>query len=437
MPHFEKMLYDQALIAGIYFDAWKVEKAEFLRDTGESVLDYVLREMRDSEGGFYSAEDADSLDPETGKKAEGVFYIWTGNQIREVLDPAAADIFMYFYGIQESGNVLNDPHGEFPGKNILAVKHDITATAEHFTLTAEEAGAILEQARERLLLERRKRPHPHLDDKIITSWNGLMISALAKGYQVSENPEYIDAAEKAARFILEYMYDGQSATLYRRSRSGEQGLRGQLDDYANFIQGLLDLYEAGFEIFWLQKAMELTRRMMELFEDTVLGGFFETSDNDTNLIMAMKDDFDGAEPAANSIAALNLLRLARLFDKTDWYKKVENTVHVFSEVLSHYPESMPQMVTAYLLAGQNPRHAIIATDKTVENHSFETALKEEFHPETAVIVINDKSSRQFFDEKLPFTREMNATDGKPTAYFCENYSCHLSTIDAEEFRKNL
>ncbi|MCX6619828.1 MAG: thioredoxin domain-containing protein, partial [Acidobacteria bacterium] len=280
-----------------------------------------LRELTSPERAFYSAEDADSvIDPVKPKeKGEGAFYIWTQQELEQALGQPAASWFAYRYGVEPGGNVTNDPHGEFSGRNILFEAHTVERTAGHFEAPIEEVRRALDQARATLLSLRAQRVRPHLDDKILTAWNGLMISAFALGGRVLNEPGYTAAARDAADFILTRMFDGSTGTLFRRYRDGDAAIPAFLDDYALFVQGLLDLYEASFELRYLEAAVSLTEKQIELFEDRENGAFFSSGAGDQRLVLRMKDDYDGAEPSGNSAAAWNLLRLARITGREDFH----------------------------------------------------------------------------------------------------------------------
>jgi uncharacterized protein YyaL (SSP411 family) len=314
VPHFEKMLYDQAQLANSYLDAFQITHDSFFENVARDVLDYVRRDMTAPEGGFYSAEDADSI-IEHGKPehAEGAFYVWTKAEIEGVLG-ASAEIFNFHYGVEANGNAPEgaDPHGEFVDKNILIEKHSLGEPAAHFAKSEEEVREMLASSRRQLFEVRAKRPRPHLDDKIITAWNGLMISAFARASQILDESDYLHAAEGAANCVRTHLYDSSNKTLVRNYRQGRSAVEGFADDYAFVIQGLLDLYEASFKVEWLKFALELQETQDRLFCDEKNGGYFSGTGNDPTILLRMKEDNDGAEPSASSISALNLLRLSQL-----------------------------------------------------------------------------------------------------------------------------
>jgi len=402
VPHFEKMLYDQGQLAASYLEGFQVSGEESLAQVARDIFRYVQREMTHPQGGFYSAEDADSvIDPaHPHEKGEGAFYIWTKAEIVEVLGQQEAERFCRRYGVEENGNVSEDPHQEFPGKNIL--------------FQARPAEGNFEEAIAKLIVRRNTRVRPHLDDKILTSWNGLMISAFAKGAQVLGDVQYLNAARRAADFILETLYDG--STLLRRFREGEAAIPGFLDDYAFFTQALLDLYEACFDPRYLQTAIRLTDRMLELFRDPADGGFFSTMEGDASLVMRMKEDYDGAEPSGNSIAVLNLLRLSRRAGNDRYREDAERTLNAFGTRLKTAPTGVPQMMVAAQYSMSVPRQIVLAG---TEPAPFLTEIRKRFLPEHTVIVTAGDG-------------EMPAVDGKTTAYVCENFACQLPTTSVQK-----
>jgi uncharacterized protein YyaL (SSP411 family) len=405
LPHFEKMLYDQAQLAVSYLEAYQLSGDELYAGAARSTLDYVLGDMTAPEGGFYSAEDADSVvDPaQPAVKGEGAYYVWTKAEIDAVLGQRETDRFARQYGVEEGGNVRDDPHGEFAGKNILSL---------------EEAGPALPPAvRERLLEARARRVRPHRDDKILTAWNGLMISAFAKGAQVLADDRYLEAARRAADFVLSRMYDAATATLLRRYREGEAAIPGFLDDYAFFVQGLLDLYEAEFDYARMEIAIRLAKTMLARFEDARAGGFFATADDERALVLRLKDDYDGAEPSGNSIAILDLLRLARITGDNAWQGVAEKALDAFAARMTASPETVPQMLAALAYSRSTPVEIVLTGDRRAAE-PFLAELRRRFLPWAVV-------------------RLAASADGIATASVCENFICHLPTADPAEFARLL
>ena len=439
VPHFEKMLYDQAQLAISYVEAYQITHDAFFAGVARRIFDYVLRDMTDKEGGFYSAEDADSvIDPaKPDVKGEGAFYIWTRQEIGHIVGEPAAEWFSYRFGVTPHGNVENDPQDEFSGKNILYEAHTGEETAQHFRKPVEEVNNALAVAVEKLLAQRSKRVRPHLDDKVLTAWNGLMISAFTRGGAVLSEPRYSAAAARAALFILGRMYDARTGALLRRYRQQDAAIAGFLDDYALFTQALLDLYESQFDTRYLQTAVKLTERQSELFEDTEKGGFFSTAAGDANLLMRMKEDYDGAEPSGNSVAALNLLRLAQMTGRKDFQDSASRTLRAFASRIMGIPSAVPQMLVAYEFSLSKPRQIILVGGRSApETQEMMGILHARFVPNRIVLLV-DEDARKMLAGYLPVVESMTRIHGKTTAYICENYTCKLPTADAAKFAELL
>ena len=469
VPHFEKMLYDQAQLAVAYLDAYEILRDPHLnplsappgRDPGEAdanapvrvefegvardILDYVARDMTSKEGGFFSAEDADSPvlagigDAGHSKTAEGAFYVWTKKEIDEALGDAA-EIFDFHYGVQAHGNAPegSDPHDEFRCKNILIERHTIAETAEHFKKTEEQIAKSLAQSRGKLLAIRSKRPRPHLDDKIIAAWNGLMISAYARAAQVLDDPRYLQIATRAATFLRANLYDPSRKILYRNYRGGRSDIEGFADDYAFVIQGLLDFYEASFDVDWLKFAVELQETQDRLFFDEKNGGYFSTSGKDESVFLRIKDDNDGAEPAASSVAALNLLRLSQLRDDQKMAERARKTIDAFANTLSHFPSAMPQMLVALDSSLSKPRQIVISGKKDApETKALLKEVHRHFLPKTILVLADGAEGQKYLGEKNEAIRAMSLVEGKPAAYVCENFTCKAPVTDAKQLAELL
>src|SRR5438309_2365455 len=435
VPHFEKMLYDQAQLASAYLDALQITQDRQYADVARDILDYVARDMTSKDGGFFSAEDADSLfeqgKPEHG---EGAFYVWTEKQIDAALGDDSTQ-FKFHYGVQAHGNAPegSDPQGEFHGKNILIERHPVAETAKQFKKTEDEVRQSLGRGREKLLSLRNKRPRPHLDDKIITAWNGLMISAYARAAQVLDEPRYLESATRAVRFLRTSLYDEKSKLLFRNYREGRSQIEGFADDYAFGIQGLLDLYEASFDVEWLKFAVQLQETQDRLFFDDKIGGYFSTSGKDASVVLRMKDDNDSAEPAASSVAALNLLRLAQIRDKKQWEEHAEKTVNAFQPTLSRFPSAMPQMLVALDFSSSKPRQIVIAGKKDApETRALLTEVHRHFLPKTILLLADGAEGQKYLGEKLEAIQAMSMIDGKSAAYVCENFTCKAPVTDSNQ-----
>ncbi|XP_078510561.1 spermatogenesis-associated protein 20 isoform X2 [Lissotriton helveticus] len=365
LPHFEKMLYDQAQLSVAYAEAFQITGEELFADVAMDILNYVSRDMTNESGGFYSAEDADSYPTsQSTEKKEGAFCVWTAAEIRDLLPdvvPEAigktmADILMYYYGVKEEGNVsqAQDPRGELVGKNVLIQRYSLELTAARFHLDLGHLNTILSSCREKLFEARKSRPKPDLDTKMVASWIGLMISGFARSGAIFGKKDYVKQAVNAATFLQEHMFNAYSGKLLRTCYQGVQNnveqisvpITGFLEDYAFVIQGLFDLYEASLDERWLQWAIQLQKTQDQLFWDTDGFGYFSSDPSDGSIILRLKDDQDGAEPSGNSIAAMNLLRAAAYTRNSDWIKKAEKLLTAFSERLLKIPVSLPEMARA-------------------------------------------------------------------------------------------
>ncbi len=435
-PHFEKMLYDQAQIALSAVEVFQITKDPFYASTARRIFDYVLRDMTDPSGGFYSAEDADSADNPSRPdlKSEGAYYLWTWKEIEAALQEPAAEWFGYRYGVLPGGNSTKEERELFPGRNVLYEAHTVEETALHFDHPAGPMRTALESARSKLLAVRARRPRPQRDDKILTSWNSLMITAFSAGARALDEPRYARAAKRSADFLLTRMYNPRTGLLLRRYRDGNAAIPGFLEDYAFFAQALLDLYETTFELRYLQAAISLTTNERTVFEDRTGGGFYLYSADDKSLLFRRKDDSDGALPAGNSIAVLNLLRLAQITDSADLRRSAEKALEAHSPVLSVSPAAFPQMLIAAGFARSKPKQIILAGPMDQRMEVFLRAVNQRFLPNKVVLVIDGPEAREVLSKYLPVVSSMAAKDGKPTAYVCENYACKLPTTDVNTFR---
>ncbi len=437
IPHFEKMLYDQAQLASAYLDAFQIARDPRDADTARAILGYVRREMISPEGGFFSAEDADSPLPEHPEQTgEGAFYVWSQAEIEAALDPDAAALFCRFYGVEPSGNAPegSDPHGEFTGKNTLIVRHTAEELAAALHQELEEIEASLEASRRKLLALRAKRPRPHRDDKILTAWNGLMISAFARAAQVLDDPDALATARRAAGFLRANLY--REGRLLRSYREGAGRVAGFADDYAFLIQGLLDLYEAGGGIEWLRWASELQQTQDALFADTARGGYFSTAGDDANLLLRLKEDYDGAEPSPNSVAALNALRLGATLDDAALRQRGEATLRSLSLPLARMPSAVPQLLVALDAALSKPKQIVLAGSA----EAVAPLLREvhrAFLPHKVILFADGAGSgkgQQWLEERLEFIRSAGPVAGKAAAYVCENFTCQAPVTTPEALR---
>ena len=431
VPHFEKMLYDQAQLVCSYLEAYQLTREAFYADVARDILEYVLRDMTGEDGQFHSAEDADSPVPSNpAAHAEGAFYVWEQQEITAALGRETAEIFGYHYGVEANGNAPSDPQNEFRGKNILIVRHTLAETGKTFGKSSDDIGKFLADARLKLREIRARRPRPHLDDKTLTAWNGLMISALARATQVLDEPRYLAAARKATVFIESRLSDKNSGKLLRRHRAGETAIDGFVDDYAYFIQGLIDLYEASFDVKWLMWAIELQAKQDALFWDKDGGAYFSTAGNDPSILLRMKEDYDGAEPSPNSVAALNLLRLSQMTDNKTFRDRAETIFSVMGSRMKSAPSAMPQMLVAFEFQLDKPRQIIIAgRAEAPDTRAMLREVHSRFMPNKIVLLADGGIGQQTLASQLDFIQSVKMIDGKATAYICENYVCRLPTSD--------
>ncbi|MCU1337502.1 MAG: hypothetical protein JWO19_3083, partial [Bryobacterales bacterium] len=406
VPHFEKMLYDQAQLAISYLEAYQITGDAQYANVARDIFDYVLRDLKHSEGGFYSAEDADSaVDPARPKeKSEGAFYIWSHQEIVDALGEKEAAIFSQRFGVKANGNVDEDPHGEFTGRNILYQASDLTEPVPGMA---------------KLLEIRSRRPRPHLDDKILTGWNGLMISAFAKGAQILDEPRYAEAAREARNFLHRHLWREADSTLLRRYRDGDAAIEAFLDDYASLINALVDLYETSFEPTDLKWASQLAERAIALFQDTEGGGFFSSAANQSDLVLRLKDDYDGAEPSGNSVMALALLRLARITQRDDFRAAADRTLESFAGRMLSGGAGLPQMLVAQMFAMGKPMEIVLAGPPTGSSNMLRE-IRKRFLPNAVVMRASEA-------QHAPDA--MTAVDGLATAYVCENYACKLPVTE--------
>ena len=443
VPHFEKMLYDQAQIAINFLEAKQATGDERFAWAARDILDYVARDLTSPGGGFYTAEDADSLIAHGRlEHAEGAFYVWTAEELRAAV-PNDSPFFADVFGVEQEGNVPGalDPQGELRGKNILVQRRSLLEAAKQAGLSPEQANdkmlALLIDLRD----VRAKRPRPHLDDKVLTANNGLMISALAKAHQVmgSAPPwDHLAAAIAAANFVERELHDSARGVLFRGWREGRGTSEGFAEDYAFFIQALLDLYEACFDVRWLQWAERLQAKMDELFWDEAHGGYFNSGANDRSIVLRLKEDYDGAEPAPSSVAAMNLLRLGGLWHDEKWRARGRQTIVAFQGQWSRASYAMPQMLCALELALEPPRHVVLAGDPQAEDfRKLAEVLHERLGPRRLLLGATGGEAQAWLAQRAPWLAEMRPQAGRATAYVCEEFACRAPVSDAASLRAQL
>ncbi|MDX9786639.1 MAG: thioredoxin domain-containing protein [Desulfobacterales bacterium] len=430
VPHFEKMLYDQALITMAYLEAWQVTGNALYRETVQHIAMYVMDNLCAPEGGFFTAEDADS------EGVEGKFYVWRLAEVQQVLGEEAAALFAKVYGLTEEGNFHNEASGEKEGVNIPHLKHSPTAFAQEMNLSESVLLAQIEESRQKLLAVRSRRVHPFKDDKILTDWNGLMIAALAKAGSVLNEPIYTRTAKRAADFILKTLRDS-NGRLLKSFRHGKAQGEGLLDDYAYFIWGLIALYESLFDANYLEAAMALSDQMLSRFQDSKKGGLFISAIDGEEPLFKYREIHDGALPSGNSVAISNLLRLNGLTGSTRYGEAAERIMIAFSTLVSRNPSANTHFLTALSFA-LHPHYevVVVGNPNAPDTKRMLGTLQKQFLPETTLIFKPD-GPNEGIGRLTPFTTAMTPINRQATAYVCRNFACNLPTTDIDEMMNNL
>ena len=423
VPHFEKMLYDQALLSRAYLQAFQITDDEEYSQIARDIFDYILRDMTDSEGGFYSAEDADS----EGK--EGTFYLWTPKEINALLSKEQAKVFSDYYGVEEKGNFEEE-------STILSVKMTIDDLAKKHNISTDMAKQLLEKSRRILFSTREKRIRPHRDEKIITGWNGLMISSFAMGGRILEEEKYTRAAQRSAEFVLSNLRT--KGRLRRFFGKGKAVGLAYLDDYAFLIRGLIDLYETDFDPKWLIEAKALADRMIELFEDTEKGGFFMTGSDSEDLIVRTKPSWDGAVPSANSIAALALLRLGQITMNNQYIDQAKKTLGAFSIQLEQSGASLTEMLMAVdFYLGPRQEIVIAGNPGDAKTKQITKLVGSKFLPTAVTMLHLSGQGGKEIEKIVPFIENQIMINNQATVYVCENYICKQPINDIDKLNKIL
>jgi uncharacterized protein YyaL (SSP411 family) len=430
VPHFEKMLYDQAMLVMAYTETYLATKKKFYKETAKEILEYVLRDMTHPEGGFYSAEDADS------EGEEGKFYLWDADELRNVLDKSESDFAIKVFNIADDGNWIDESKGMMPGTNILHINKSTEQLASEFNLSESDFLKTMSSTRKKLFTYREKRIHPHKDDKILADWNGLMISAFAKAAQAFNDDKYSEAAIKSYSFIEKYLTE-KDGRLIHRFRDGESGLPAHIDDYSFMINALIDLYETTFEIKYLKRAYELNEILMKDFWDDQNGGFYFTSTTSEKLIARQKDVYDGAIPSGNSVALLNLLRLSRFTANIYFEKKASVLIKYFSGFVSISPSAFCMFMCGLDFQYSSSTEIVIVSKQkdslVAEGISF---IRSIFNPNKVVILKTDNFEKDFV-ELFSFTIDMKMKDNNTTFYVCRDYACNQPLNSITELEKLL
>jgi uncharacterized protein YyaL (SSP411 family) len=419
IPHFEKMLYDNALLSRTYFEAYQATQKERYRRVGEEILDYVLREMKGPEGGFYSTQDADS------EGEEGKFYVWTRDEIKKVLGKEWGTPFCAYYGVGTEGNFEG-------GTSVLNIASTFENVSQLYGTPVEELERLLNEGRKKLYAEREKRARPGRDEKILTSWNGLMISSFVDGYRVTGNPTYLKGAVEAAHFILQQMRkDGH---LLRVFNKGKARVKGYSEDYAFLIQPLIDLYEATFEMEWLKEADELNRRMVQQFWDDRKGGFFFTGKENESLIARSKNPYDNAIPSANSVAVSDLIRLSYLTGEESLKQKAEQILHLFYRFLEQHPSGFAQMLSGLSFYLSPQEIGVVGSRNDPKTKSM---LKEIYATYLPNRILSLRDPQEPIEGNwFPFLREKGNQEA-PTTFVCQGFTCLPPVRNEKELKKVL
>jgi uncharacterized protein len=423
VPHFEKMLYDNAQLARAYLMGYQVSGNAFFRDVAEQTLRYGLRDLTDPGGGFYSTEDADS------EGVEGKFYVWTPDEISALLGQEDGRIFAAFYGVSEGGNFE-------PGRSILHMPRTPAEVAEQLGVTEIQVLSAVERGREVLFDARQQRVRPGRDEKVLTAWNGMFLRALAEAGSVLGNDEFRAAAVRSAEFLLHTMR-GSNGRLFRTWKPGHPAkLNGYLEDYANLADGLVALYEATFDRRWLDAAVDLVETMLEHFADRENGGFFDTADDHETLIARPKDIFDNATPAGNSVAADVLLRLSLLLDREEYRAAAERVLSLLRPPMQRYSLGFARALSALdLFLGSPKEIAIVGSPAAAETQALLRTVFEPFLPNK--VVAGSAPSDSAASTGIPLLEHRGQLDGHPTAYVCEHYACQQPVTTPEALRAQL
>jgi uncharacterized protein YyaL (SSP411 family) len=420
VPHFEKMLYDNALLARVYLEAFQVTKRQDYARVAQETLEYVLREMQDPEGGYYSTEDADS------EGEEGKFYVWSRDEVDRLLGDKA-EAFCRVYDVTPSGN--------WEGTNILNRPRGIETVAEDLNTSVEALDTLMREGRRILFETRNQRVKPGLDDKILTSWNGLMIMAMSLGYRVLKDQRFLESARKAARFVLDHMTrEGRLLATYR---DGRARFPAYLDDYAFLIGGLVELYESDFDIRWIDEATRLSEDLNRLFWDDAAGGFYFTGTDHESLLLRPKSAMDTAIPSGNAMAATYFLKLATYTGIPDYETRAQETIRAFHTMLQRFPSAFNQMLCAidYYL-GSRREIAVVGSEDAAETKQALDRIRRTFTPNVAVAFLDPSwPDRQAVEDRIPLLKGKKAANGTPLFYLCENYACQSPTEDVAEIEK--
>ncbi len=425
LPHFEKMLYDQASLMMAYTEVYQITRKHNYAEIIQEIFEYVTRDLTSPDGAFYSAEDADS------EGEEGKFYTWRKNEIEDVLKDEMASIFMQVFNIHEDGNFEDEATRRKTGLNILYLTESVDINTD-LDLSREELKLLLNEAKAKLFIRREKRVRPSLDDKILTDWNGFMIAALAKAGAVLGDSKFIEAAERALSFIVETMIDDKQR-LFHRYKDGEIVIQAFLDDYSYLVWALLETYEATFNPKYLELARDLTFDMLEHFWDDEEGGLFFTGTYSEELLVRKKDAYDGAIPSGNSVAAMNLIRLARFLGNTILEENASETIRAFSGIIHRAYSGFSMMLMAVEFSRGESYEIVIAGDPSeTSSQEMIDAVREQFIPNKVILLKGTKHQSEVVSRLAPFAKFHDTMGGKATAHVCIDYNCKLPTNDVQK-----
>ncbi|MDG6218902.1 MAG: thioredoxin domain-containing protein [Candidatus Thermoplasmatota archaeon] len=430
IPHFEKMLYDQALLLMAYTEAYQTTKNELFKQTAQEIITYVLRDMTSANQGFYSAEDADS------EGMEGVYYMWTYDELKQVLTNEELDLMVQFYDMRKEGNIPAF-HGLAEKKNILYQPINVVSFCRSHSISEKHLRFTLEEIRKKLFFIREKRIHPEKDDKILTDWNGLFIAALAKAGVVFNEHEYLERAEQAVRFIVNTMMDEKNR-LFHNYRNNKATIQAYANDYAFLIWGLIELYQATFKPEYLKLSVYLSNYFIDHFYDKTNGGFFFTSDTNENILIRTKEIYDGAVPSANSVALYNLIRLSRLTKNTYFEEIASEICKTFSSQITTMPNGYTQMMIGLDFAiGPSYEIIIVGNKDEKDTQDIINQVSSLYLPRKVVILKEPGSKTSRIEYLLPYMKAYEQKDNKATMYICINHQCQLPTNDIEEMKQLL
>lgn len=427
VPHFEKMLYDNALLLMAYSEAYQISKNKFYKSTAEEIIEYVLRDMTHPEGGFYSAEDADS------EGEEGKFYLWTEVEIRQLLPSDEADFIIKIFNVETNGNWYDEARGIRTGNNILHLKKTYKELAEEFSISENEFTGKLESIRKKMFEWREKRIHPHKDDKILTDWNSLMISALVKASLALSKKEFLEAALSADSFIKKYLYKDEK--LLHRFREGESAIDGNLDDYAFFIQSQLDLFEATSEPQYLDYASKMNEILYAKFLDKNSGGYFFTSTDSEQLIVRQKEIYDGAIPSGNSVQLLNLARLYKITGESKFNELFEIQIKAFAAEIKKMPSVFAQFLIGLDFQSDKSIEIIIASEDKALTEQTLKEISSLYYPSKIIIQLNAQNFKSLSD-RIPYLKNY-PIENDLKIYLCKNYVCEQPTNRIEDIISKL